>query len=242
MDVGRRERYRERDALAVGNNVALRARFASIRRVLADLLAPLLAATLAESSEALDQSISSAFPSRSSKTRCNSRHTPASSQSRRRRQHLEALPQPISWGSISHGMPLLSTKTMPVSAAGFGTRGRPPFGLGGSGGSSGSTISHNSSVISSLPMTRSVASDRGGFARCSKTECQVKLRAAQVGADTGLVFDAGTLTLGAYLGCVKEDGTATGWLLSIKDTVRQRTWERYESVIRVHIKPTIGSV
>jgi len=33
-------------------------------------------------------------------------------------------------------MPVLSTKTMPVKAARFGTRGLPPFGLGSSGGSS----------------------------------------------------------------------------------------------------------
>ena len=46
-------------------------------------------------------------------------------------------PQPISWGSISQGMPVLSTKRMPVRQARSGTRGRPPLGLGGSGGSSG---------------------------------------------------------------------------------------------------------
>ncbi|CAA9450484.1 MAG: Integrase [uncultured Rubrobacteraceae bacterium] len=76
----------------------------------------------------------------------------------------------------------------------------------------------------------------------TKTECQVKLRAAQGDADKGLLFDAGTLTLGDYLGRVKADGTATGWLLGIKDTVRQRTWERYESVIRIHITTGIGGV
>lgn len=76
----------------------------------------------------------------------------------------------------------------------------------------------------------------------SKTECRAKLRAVMGDADKGLIFDAGTLTLGDYLGHVREDGTATGWLLSIKDTVRQRTWERYESVIRVHITPGIGGV
>jgi integrase len=31
------------------------------------------------------------------------------------------------------------------------------------------------------------------------------------------------------------------WLTdSVKDTVRQRTWERYEQIARVHIKPTLG--
>jgi hypothetical protein len=46
-----------------------------------------------------------------------------------RRQHVMPLPQPISWGSISQGMPLRRTKRMPVRAARSGTGGRPPFGL-----------------------------------------------------------------------------------------------------------------
>jgi hypothetical protein len=121
-----------------------------------------LAGTLAESEDALEQSISSARPSLSSKARCNRSHTPASRQSRSLRQHVEPEPQPISLGSISQGMPVLSTKTMPVRAARSGTRGLlPPLGLGGSGGSSGSTISHSSSVTNSFVMPRSVASDHG---------------------------------------------------------------------------------
>jgi integrase len=52
-------------------------------------------------------------------------------------------------------------------------------------------------------------------------------------ADRGLFFDAGTLTLGGYL---------DKWLPSIKDTVRQRTWERYEQLARVHIKPALGNI
>ncbi len=43
---------------------------------------------------------------------------------------------------------------MPVSAARFDTRGRPPFGLGGSAGSSGSITSHSSSVRSGFAMLR----------------------------------------------------------------------------------------
>ncbi len=74
--------------------------------------------------------------------------TPAACQSRRRRQQVTPEPQPISWGSISQGMPDFSTKMMPVSAARSGTRGRPPLGLGGSGGNRGSTIAHNSSGTS----------------------------------------------------------------------------------------------
>src|SRR5215207_9234600 len=65
----------------------------------------------------------------------------------------------------------------------------------------------------------------------TKTETEQKLRQAMTDADRGLVFEAGALTLGDYL---------DKWLPSIKDTVRQRTWERYEQLVRVHIKPALG--
>ncbi len=65
----------------------------------------------------------------------------------------------------------------------------------------------------------------------TKTECREKLRKAMGDADQGLLFDAGGLTLGQYL---------DKWLPTIKGTVRQRTWERYEQLVRVHIKPALG--
>jgi hypothetical protein len=71
------------------------------------------------------------------------RQTPASFQSRSRRQQVMPLPQPISCGSISQGMPLLRTKSMPVRAARSGTGGRPPFGLRRRFGSSGAIRAHN---------------------------------------------------------------------------------------------------
>ena len=68
----------------------------------------------------------------------------------------------------------------------------------------------------------------------TKEEARKALREARAGADVGLVFDAGKLTVGEYL---------DRWLAdSVKDTVRQRTYERYESIVRVHIKPAIGRV
>jgi hypothetical protein len=57
--------HRERDASTVDHNMALRARLSLIRRVRAGSLAPPGAATLAESKEALSQSIWSASPKRS---------------------------------------------------------------------------------------------------------------------------------------------------------------------------------
>ena len=67
----------------------------------------------------------------------------------------------------------------------------------------------------------------------SKSECERKLRVAMVDADKGLVFDAGTITVGQYL---------NNWLTGIKGTVRQRTWERYEQFVRVHLVPAFGGI
>src|SRR5215207_11301068 len=50
-------------------------------------------------------------------------------------------------------MPLFSTKMMPLRAARSSTRGLPPCGLGGSDGSSGSMISHSSSLTNSLAIS-----------------------------------------------------------------------------------------
>jgi hypothetical protein len=144
VDVCSRMPDRQRDTSAVDHKVALRARFAPVRRIGTGFLSPPGAATVPESSEARDQSIWSAAPSRSSRTRWRSSHTPAACQSRKRRQQVIPLPLPISWGSISHGIPVLSTKRIPVNAARFPMRGRPPFGLGDSGGKSGSIMAHSS--------------------------------------------------------------------------------------------------
>ena len=67
-----------------------------------------------------------------------------------------------------------------------------------------------------------------------KTRQEVALKLAQALSDRegGLTFDAGNLTLGDYLDRWLND--------SVRDTVRQRTWERYEQMVRVHIKPTLG--
>ena len=118
----------------------------------AGLLAPFLAVTLAESRQALDQSIKPTLPSLSRRARCSLRQTPACCQSRRRLQHVTPLPKPSSLGSIRQGMPLRSTNKMPSSAARSESRGRPPFGFGGWGGSRDSRIRHSSSFIfRSLP-------------------------------------------------------------------------------------------
>ena len=140
----------EGDAVALDHDVALAARFAAIRRIRSGFLAPLLAGAKALSALARLQSILSAAPNRSKNAWWRRSHTPARCHARRRRQQVTPLPQPISWGSISHGMPLRSTKMMPVKAARSGTRGRPPLGLGDSGGKSGAIVSHNVSLTNGL--------------------------------------------------------------------------------------------
>ena len=68
----------------------------------------------------------------------------------------------------------------------------------------------------------------------TRQEVARKLTKAMADRDGGFIFDAGTLTLGEYL---------DRWLVdSVRDTVRQRTWERYESIVRVHIKPALGRI
>ena len=145
VNVSRSTDYGERYSFGVDHNMALRTRFAFIRWIGTGTLSPFLAAMLAESTAARDQSILPASPSLSRNTWCNFSHTPAFCQSRGLRQQVMPEPQPISGGSIFHCMPVLSTKTMPLNASRLGTLGRPPFGLAGSTGNSGATISQSSS-------------------------------------------------------------------------------------------------
>jgi integrase len=67
----------------------------------------------------------------------------------------------------------------------------------------------------------------------TRQEVADKLAHALSDRTQGLTFDAGSLKLSEYL---------DRWLPDIRDTVRQRTWERYESIVRVHIKPALGRV
>jgi integrase len=66
----------------------------------------------------------------------------------------------------------------------------------------------------------------------TKTETEQKLRQSMTDADRGLTFDAGGLRLGDYLDRWLKD--------SVQDTVRDTTFERYEQIVRVHIKPILG--
>jgi hypothetical protein len=86
-------------------------------------------------------------------------HTPASCQSRSRRQHVMPDPHPNSCGRSSQGIPVFSTNTIPVSALRSSSGGRPPLGRGGRFGSSGSTRAHNLSDTSGLAIAPSSLTD-----------------------------------------------------------------------------------
>ena len=60
--------------------------------------------------------------------------------------------QPSSCGKYSQGMPVFSTKTIPASATRFGTGGCPRVPAPRTGGSSGSTAAHSSSLTNRLAM------------------------------------------------------------------------------------------
>lgn len=68
----------------------------------------------------------------------------------------------------------------------------------------------------------------------TRKEVSEKLTKAMADRDGGLVFDAGTVTVAEYL---------ERWLTdSVRDTVRQRTYEEYVGIVERHLSPTIGRV
>jgi hypothetical protein len=155
VHIGSRVPYDEWDSSSFDHNMALRARFAAIRWVRAGRFAPPGAGTMPASRLARDQSSCSAPASFSNNFWCSRSHTPASCQSRNRRQQVIPLPQPISAGSISQGMPVCSTNRIPANAARLDRRGLPPFGFSGSGGSRGSMFCQSSSLTNCFAMPQS---------------------------------------------------------------------------------------
>jgi integrase len=67
----------------------------------------------------------------------------------------------------------------------------------------------------------------------TKAEVRQKLRKLLADRDEGIAYDSENLTVGAYL---------VRWLEAVKGSVRERTWERHEQVVRLHLEPTIGGV
>src|SRR3712207_5413555 len=68
----------------------------------------------------------------------------------------------------------------------------------------------------------------------TRREVAAKLLKALANRESGLVFDAGNLTMGEYL---------DRWLShSVRDTVRRKTYERYENIVRMHLAPALGRI
>jgi integrase len=68
----------------------------------------------------------------------------------------------------------------------------------------------------------------------TRVEVADKLTKAMADREGGLVHDAGNLSVGEYL---------ERWLSdSVRDTVRQRTYEGYAHIIERHIAPSLGRV
>jgi integrase len=66
----------------------------------------------------------------------------------------------------------------------------------------------------------------------TRKDVATKLSKAIADRDSGLVYDSENLKLANYL---------DRWLDAIRDTLRERTWQRHEQVTRLHLSPTIGS-
>ncbi len=76
--------------------------------------------------------------------------------------------------------------------------------------------------------------DRKALYAKTRREAAEKLAKAVADRDGGLVFDAGQLKVGEFLNRWLKD--------SVKDTVRQRTWEGYKHLAKKHIVPSLGRV
>jgi integrase len=68
----------------------------------------------------------------------------------------------------------------------------------------------------------------------TKEEARRNLRRAKGDAERGLVFDGDNLRVGEYLDRWLSD--------SVSDTVKATTFERYEQIVRLHLKPALGRV
>ncbi len=111
-----------------------------------------IARTEGESTTTRDKSIWPAARNLPSSTSCNRSHTPASCQSRKRRQQVTPEPQPISAGRSRQRSAVCNTNAMPFNAARSGTGLRPGYfsRRAFAWDSNGSSRRHNSSAIIGL--------------------------------------------------------------------------------------------
>ncbi len=65
----------------------------------------------------------------------------------------------------------------------------------------------------------------------TKSGVQKRLREILADRDRGIAYDSENLTVGDFL---------DRWLDTVKGSVRLRTWQCSEEMVRLHLKPTIG--
>ena len=140
------------NAMTIANQVALAAVLRPICGIWPSQQPPKTARTEQLSTTARDQSIWPSRESQSNNTKWIKSQIPPCCQSRNRRQQLIPEPQPSLCGSVRHGLPLRSTKMMPVRQARSVRRGRPPCGLGDGIGRRGSIKFHKASGTSAPAM------------------------------------------------------------------------------------------
>lgn len=151
VPVGLSEDDAQRNALRLDQEVVLATRLTAIGWVRSSFFPPCTARTEELSATTREKSTFSAPRSLESNTRCRRSHTPAFCHAWSRRQQVIPEPQPISFGSISQGIPEMSTNKTPLSTLrlsnGFrpGCRRRRRLGAG----SSGSITDHSSSSTKS---------------------------------------------------------------------------------------------
>ncbi|MDB5835426.1 MAG: hypothetical protein JWR14_5256 [Caballeronia sp.] len=159
---------RERHPVCVGSNMVLGARSPTIYGVRPCFWPAPIARTVDESRFTRARSIWSAARNSASISSCNRSHTPASCQSRKRRQHVTPEPQPISAGRSRQRIPVRNTNKMPLNAARSGIGLRPGyFSRRGFGcGSKGSIRFHNSSSMIGLSIPLTSSSRRPRLTAC----------------------------------------------------------------------------
>jgi hypothetical protein len=154
MPVGLGQNDIDRDPLRVDEKVVFAPRLTAIGWVRSSFFPPWIARTDELSATTREKSSLSAPRSLASSTWCSRVQTPAFCQARSRRQHVMPEPQPISCGSISHGMPDCNTNRIPVSTRLSSRRLRPGWVLRRRlTGNSGWTISHSSSSTNSCAIS-----------------------------------------------------------------------------------------
>ena len=119
------QRDRQRDPVRFGDQVVLGAGPGTIDRARAGFGPPFIARTCEPSITALEKSSAPAACSSASSDSCSRCQTPASCQSRSRRQQVIPDPKPSSCGKNSHGIPVYRTNKMPHRTFRSSSRFRP---------------------------------------------------------------------------------------------------------------------